>query len=40
MLKQDVMPCLRFNSIYANILKQSKGKGLLGAQLQEADWLQ
>ncbi len=39
MLNHDVMPRLRVNSMYANILKQSKGEGSLGAQLQEAKWL-
>jgi len=39
MLNQDVMPRLRVNALYANILKQSKGDGSLGSQLQEAKWL-
>jgi len=39
MLNQDVMPRLRVNAIYANILKQSKGEGSLTSQLQEAKWL-
>ena len=39
MLNHDVMPRLRVNSMYANILKQSKGDGSLGSQLQEAKWL-
>ena len=39
MLNHDVMPRLRVNSMYANILKQSKGEGSLGSQLQEAKWL-
>lgn len=39
MLNHDVMPRLRVNSLYANILKQSKGEGSLGTQLQEAKWL-
>ncbi|MDQ7968597.1 MAG: RNA polymerase factor sigma-54 [Oxalicibacterium faecigallinarum] len=39
MLNHDVMPRLRVNSMYANILKQSKGEGTLGSQLQEAKWL-
>ena len=39
MLNQDVMPRLRVNAMYANILKQSKGEGSLTSQLQEAKWL-
>lgn len=39
MLNHDVMPRLRVNSLYANILKQNKGEGSLGTQLQEAKWL-
>ena len=39
MLNHDVMPRLRVNSMYANILKQNKGDGSLGSQLQEAKWL-
>lgn len=39
MLNHDVMPRLRVNSLYANILKQNKGEGSLGSQLQEAKWL-
>ncbi|MFL6709952.1 MAG: RNA polymerase factor sigma-54 [Massilia sp.] len=38
-LNNDVMPRLRVNSMYANLLKQGKGEGQLGAQLQEAKWL-
>jgi RNA polymerase sigma-54 factor len=38
-LNQEVMPRLRVNSLYANLLKQGKGEGQLGAQLQEAKWL-
>ncbi len=42
-LNQDVMPRLRVNSMYANLLKQGKGDaaaaGSMGAQLQEAKWL-
>jgi RNA polymerase sigma-54 factor len=38
-LNQDVMPRLRVNSMYANLLKQGKGEGQMGAQLQEAKWL-
>lgn len=39
MLNHDVMPRLRVNTLYANILKQSKGEASLGTQLQEAKWL-
>jgi RNA polymerase sigma-54 factor len=39
MLNNDVMPRLRVNVLYANILKQSKGDGALTSQLQEAKWL-
>jgi RNA polymerase sigma-54 factor len=39
MLNHDVMPRLRLNAMYANILKQSKGEGSLTSQLQEAKWL-
>ncbi|MGV3743112.1 MAG: RNA polymerase factor sigma-54 [Burkholderiaceae bacterium] len=39
MLNHDVMPKLRVNAMYANILKQSKGEGSLTSQLQEAKWL-
>ena len=38
-LNHDVMPKLRVNAMYANILKQSKGEGSLNSQLQEAKWL-
>ena len=38
-LNQEVMPRLRVNSMYANLLKNGKGEGQLGAQLQEAKWL-
>ncbi|MES2127574.1 MAG: RNA polymerase factor sigma-54 [Pseudomonadota bacterium] len=38
-LNNDVMPRLRVNSLYANLLKQGKGEGQMGAQLQEAKWL-
>ena len=38
-LNRDVMPKLRVNAMYANILKQSKGEGSLTTQLQEAKWL-
>jgi len=37
-LNHDVMPRLRVNSLYANLLKQG-GPGQMGAQLQEAKWL-
>ncbi|PHV06673.1 RNA polymerase factor sigma-54 [Janthinobacterium sp. BJB412] len=38
-LNNDVMPRLRVNAMYANLLKQGKGEGQMGAQLQEAKWL-
>ncbi|MGZ3158676.1 MAG: RNA polymerase factor sigma-54 [Burkholderiaceae bacterium] len=38
-LNHDVMPRLRVNAMYANILKQNKGEGSLTSQLQEAKWL-
>jgi len=38
-LNREVMPRLRVNAMYANILKQSKGEGSLTSQLQEAKWL-
>ncbi len=42
-LNRDVMPRLRVNSLYANLMKQGKGDAAgastLGAQLQEAKWL-
>jgi RNA polymerase sigma-54 factor len=38
-LNNEVMPRLRVNSMYANLLKQGKGEGQMGAQLQEAKWL-
>jgi len=38
-LNRDVMPKLRVNAMYANILKQTKGEGSLTSQLQEAKWL-
>jgi RNA polymerase sigma-54 factor len=38
-LNNDVMPRLRVNSLYANLLKQGKGEAQMGAQLQEAKWL-
>lgn len=39
MLNHDVMPRLRVNNVYAALLKQGKGEGQMGAQLQEAKWL-
>ena len=38
-LNREVMPKLRVNAMYANILKQNKGEGSLASQLQEAKWL-
>jgi RNA polymerase sigma-54 factor len=38
-LNNDVMPRLRVNALYANMLKQGKGETAMGAQLQEAKWL-
>ena len=40
-LNNDVMPRLRVNAMYANLLKQRKGEGEggMGTQLQEAKWL-
>ncbi len=38
-LNREVMPKLRVNAMYANILKQTKGEGSLTSQLQEAKWL-
>lgn len=38
-LNHEVMPRLRVNSLYANLLKQNKGEAGLGSQLQEARWL-
>ncbi|NMM26317.1 MAG: RNA polymerase factor sigma-54 [Glaciimonas sp.] len=38
-LNHDVMPRLRVNALYANILKQDKGGGSMTSQLQEAKWL-
>ncbi|MBV8667246.1 MAG: RNA polymerase factor sigma-54 [Burkholderiaceae bacterium] len=38
-LNHDVMPRLRVNAMYANILKRGKGEGSLTSQLQEAKWL-
>lgn len=39
MLNNDVMPRLRVNALYANILRHSKDEGALTSQLQEAKWL-
>ena len=38
-LNNNVMPRLRVNNMYASLLKQGKGEGQMGAQLQEAKWL-
>ncbi len=38
-LNNEVMPRLRVNNMYASLLKQGKGEGQMGAQLQEAKWL-
>jgi RNA polymerase sigma-54 factor len=38
-LNQDVMPKLRVNDLYADILRRNKGAASLNAQLQEARWL-
>ena len=38
-LNHDVMPRLRVNGMYAQLLKQGKGEGQMSAQLQEAKWL-
>ncbi|MDB5790177.1 MAG: polymerase factor sigma-54 [Massilia sp.] len=38
-LNHEVMPRLRVNNVYAALLKQGKGEGQMGAQLQEAKWL-
>jgi RNA polymerase sigma-54 factor len=38
-LNREVMPRLRVNSLYANMLRQNKGDASLGSQLQEAKWL-
>ncbi|HEY4541102.1 MAG TPA: RNA polymerase factor sigma-54 [Noviherbaspirillum sp.] len=38
-LNHEVMPKLRVNALYANILKQNKGEGSMSSQLQEAKWL-
>lgn len=38
-LNPEVMPKLRVNSLYANLLKSGKSESQMGAQLQEAKWL-
>jgi RNA polymerase sigma-54 factor len=38
-LNQDVMPKLRVNDLYADILRRNKSAAGLNAQLQEARWL-
>ncbi|MCC2957854.1 RNA polymerase factor sigma-54 [Massilia sp. IC2-477] len=38
-LNPDVMPKLRVNTLYANLLKQGRSESQMGAQLQEAKWL-
>jgi RNA polymerase sigma-54 factor len=39
MLNRDVMPRLRINQMYANLIKQQRGDASLNPQLQEARWL-
>ncbi|MBR7801634.1 RNA polymerase factor sigma-54 [Undibacterium fentianense] len=39
MLNRDVMPRLRINQLYANLMKQQRGDVSLSPQLQEARWL-
>jgi RNA polymerase sigma-54 factor len=39
MLNRDVMPRLRINQMYANLMKQQRGDANLSPQLQEARWL-
>ncbi|MBI1834791.1 MAG: RNA polymerase factor sigma-54, partial [Burkholderiales bacterium] len=39
MLNRDVMPRLRVNQLYANLMKQQRGDTSLSPQLQEARWL-
>ena len=39
MLNRDVMPRLRINHMYANLMKQQRGDTSLSPQLQEARWL-
>jgi len=38
-LNNDVVPRLRVNALYANLLKQGKGESQMNGQLQEAKWL-
>ncbi len=38
-LNPEVMPKLRVNALYANLLKSGKSESQMGAQLQEAKWL-
>jgi len=38
-LNPDVMPRLRVNSLYANMLKTGRNESQMGAQMQEAKWL-
>ncbi|MGZ8294868.1 MAG: RNA polymerase factor sigma-54, partial [Telluria sp.] len=38
-LNKGVMPVLRVNSMYANLLRHGKGEGQMNSQLQEARWL-
>jgi RNA polymerase sigma-54 factor len=39
MLNNDVVPRLRVNALYANLLKQGKNESQMNGQLQEAKWL-
>lgn len=39
MLNNDVVPRLRVNALYANLLKQGKSESQMNGQLQEAKWL-
>ncbi|MEB0140967.1 MULTISPECIES: RNA polymerase factor sigma-54 [unclassified Undibacterium] len=39
LLNQDVMPKLRVNNMYANIMRQNRGDTCMAPQLQEARWL-
>ncbi|MYN02782.1 RNA polymerase factor sigma-54 [Pseudoduganella sp. DS3] len=38
-LNNDVVPRLRVNALYANLLKQGKNESQMNGQLQEAKWL-
>ncbi len=38
-LNNDVVPRLRVNALYANLLKQGKSESQMNGQLQEAKWL-